>query len=92
MPSTARRLTITLSDEEFTLLRELNFPCTEHLFKGVRRTKHGRSVSGTRRDFEDLVGWVAGEANHSRAGSDRFFMLNEIADQIEDLLAFNRSS
>ena len=75
--------TVTLTREEFSLLRELDFPCTEQILNGARTTRYGYELSGSVADFEYLVGWVAGEANHSPEGSGRGLMLDDIAESIE---------
>ena len=50
---------------------------------GARTTRYGYELSGSVADFEYLVGWVAGEANHSPDGSGRGLMLDDIAESIE---------
>lgn len=46
----------------------------------------GYELTGSHADFESLAGWVAGEANHSRAGRRRE-LLHDIADVVENALA-----
>lgn len=82
-------LTAHVSREGLALLREHDFPCSEALLATATPTRHGIRLRGSRGDFDMLVGFVAGEANHSRrrgrAAKARIF--DEIADELECVLA-----
>lgn len=81
--TSAPLLTIVITPEQLTLLEKLDFPCSKDVLTSARSTEEGLELSGSRVDFDSLVGWVAGEANHSRRGSRRAELLNDIADELE---------
>jgi hypothetical protein len=57
----------------------------KHVEAAIRATPPGEEVMLTLSDLEDLVGHVAGEANHAK--SERIEdILSDIFDKIEDLL------
>lgn len=89
MTPDAADLVLTISDDEFALLKKYDFPCSEEVLASARRTEEGLELSGSRVDFDSLAGWVAGEANHARRNrrprqADSF---DGIADRLEDVLA-----
>lgn len=92
METTSRELTVMVSEEELVLLRKLDFPCSEEILASARPTHYGHELCGSAVDFDFLVGFVAGEANHSRGGSRREILLDNIADGIEAALARGRRS
>jgi hypothetical protein len=88
MTAERRKLRIYVDDDGLALLRALRFPCLEHLVENPRPTELGLAIAGSRRDFDSLAGWVAGEANHQReAGSANADILDDICDQLESVLA-----
>ena len=82
-----RLLTICISKQQLALLKKLDYPCSEDvLASAVLIEDEGYELTGNRDDFESLAGFVAGDANHSRAGR-RQDNLHEIADALENALA-----
>jgi hypothetical protein len=79
-------LTLIVSAAELALLRKLDFPCSEPVLASAHPTDEGIALHGTRAKLESLAGWVAGEANHARAGTRRSELLYGLAEQIEDVL------
>lgn len=57
---------ITVTKAELALLQKLAFPGCENLLATAAAVEGGFEISGTGLELEDLLGWVAGEANHSR--------------------------
>jgi hypothetical protein len=89
MSSSDRSLSIVVSEEELAVLRRFDFPCSEGVLASARSTESGIELTGSRLDFDDLAGWVAGEANYQRRKrrSRQTRLLDSIADQLEDVLA-----
>jgi hypothetical protein len=83
-------LSIHLSSPQLELLRRLKLPLSEKVLATASLTDEGFELTGTMAELEDLVGWVAYEANHTRSPL-RAELLNEIADELEDALATNRA-
>jgi hypothetical protein len=81
-----RQLAISISGAELTLLKKLDFPCSEAVLATATPTEEGIELTGTRSAFESLAGWVAGEANHTRA-KRRAEMLYNIAEALESALS-----
>jgi hypothetical protein len=93
MPSDpAAPITIIVSAAELTLLEKLDFPCSQHVLATARRTERGIALEGSWADLDSLAGWVAGEANHARRKRRprQTELLDNIADQLEDVLAAHR--
>ena len=93
MPNTNHRpLSIVISDEQLALLKRHDFPCSDQVLASARRTEEGFELTGRWLDFDSLVGWVAGEANHARKNRRprQTELLDDIADQLESLLACHR--
>ena len=64
-----RPLSICISGQQLALLKKLDFPCSEAVLASASLIEdEGFELTGSHADFESLAGWVAGEANHSRAG------------------------
>jgi hypothetical protein len=84
MPASPSKLKLHLSADELALLRSLAFPGSRDALAGAKETSGGYVVTGTRRTLDDLVGWVAGEANDS--SGRRAELLHRIADQLETVL------
>ncbi len=82
-------LTVVVTKAQFTLLKEHDFPLTERLLENAKEHGSGMELSGTSVELENLLGWVAGEANISRAHGRRrkTKMFDNIADQLEVALA-----
>ena len=82
-------LKIYLDDEGIDLLRSFRFPCLEHLFERDNKlTDLGFEIAVSFHELDSLAGWVAGEANYHRKKRSRHTaLLDDIADQIEDVLA-----
>ena len=95
MPDTNHNtFTIIISDEQLALLKRHRFPCSEQLLATARRTAEGFELTGRWLDFDTLVGWVAGEANHVRKTRrpNQTDLLDDIADQLESVLAYHRAN
>ena len=93
MPDTTDHLlTIVVTGEQLALLKKLDFPCSEGVLASARNTDEGIELSGRWMDFDRLVGWVAGEANHAhrKRRSRQAELLDDIADQLESALATYR--
>lgn len=88
MPRTDERpLSICISGQQLALLKKLDYPCSERVLASANLIEdEGFELTGSRDDFETLAGFVAGDANHSRAGR-RQDNLHEIADALEHALA-----
>ncbi|MBI5542345.1 MAG: hypothetical protein HY901_00530 [Deltaproteobacteria bacterium] len=82
-------LTLLLSKPELALLKKLDFPCSEPVLATAQLTEQGYELTGSWNDFDSLVGWVAGEANHTRSAR-KADLLNDIADQLECELSRGR--
>ena len=77
---------VQVTKAQLGLLLKLEFPGTkEILAKPVARDGEGLFLRMSRRELEDFVGWVAGEANHERR-ERRAELLNDIADEMEAAL------
>jgi hypothetical protein len=83
-----QQLTLHLSGPHLALLRKLNFPGSERILATAVLTNGGLALTGCHYEFEELVGWVACEANHTRSPR-RADLLNEIADELEAILRGN---
>ena len=82
-----RRLAICVSGAELALLKKLDFPCSESVLASATLIEdEGFELTGTKWEFESLAGWVAGEANHSRAKRKAELLYN-IADGLESALS-----
>ena len=69
------------------LLKKLDYPCSEAVLASAALIDdEGYELTGSRVDFEMLAGFVAGDANHSRAGR-RQDNLHDIAEALENALA-----
>ena len=82
----ADELEVVLSDEEHRLLQKLDFPCTKEVLAEAERTDEGMVLRMSRGALKEMVGWVAGEANHERRAR-RAELLNAIADAMESALS-----
>jgi hypothetical protein len=80
---------ITVSAEQFRLLRTLDFPGTTEVLAAAEPGPDGMVLRMPRYVLEEFVGWVAGEANHTR-GRRRAALLNDVADAMEAELAYHR--
>ena len=82
-----RLLSICISGQQLALLKKLDYPCSEAVLASAALIDdEGYELTGSRVDFEMLAGFVAGDANHSRAGRRRD-QLHDIADSLESALA-----
>ena len=82
-----RPLSICISGQHLALLKKLDYPCSEAVLASAALIDdEGYELTGSRVDFEMLAGFVAGDANHSRAGRRRD-QLHDIADELESALA-----
>lgn len=82
-------LELEITEEQLELLRYFDFPCTEDILANPARDGGRVVLFMSRLDLEDFVGWVAGEANHSKKRRQAL-LLNEIADEMESLLESSR--
>lgn len=82
-------LEIYISGVELTLLKKLDFPCSERVLASAQSTDEGIQLSGNHNDFESLAGWVAGEANEAdrTRARRRAELLANISDQLESALS-----
>ena len=82
-------ITIVVSAAELELLEKLDFPSSQHVLATARRTRSGIALEGSWAEFDSLVGWVAGEANHARGQRrpHQTELLDSVADQLEGVLA-----
>ena len=89
-----RTLTIVISHDQLALLKKHHFPCSEFVLATARHTEDGFELTGGWLDFDSLVGWVAGEANHARKNRRplQTELLDDIADQLESVLAQHQRS
>ena len=86
-PKDERPLSTCISGQQLALLKKLDFPCSERLLASATLIEdEGYEITGRRWDFESLAGFVAGEANHARAGRKQD-NLHEIAEALEGALA-----
>jgi Domain of unknown function (DUF6398) len=79
-------LEVFLSDEEYKTLCALNVPGAPEASQQATQTDEGIVLELSRSALTDLVGWVAGEANHARRGR-RCDLLHAIADAMEAALS-----
>lgn len=88
MPQAEERpLSICISEQLLTLLKKLDYPCSEEMLASATLIEdEGYELTGTRYDFETLAGFVAGDANHSRPSRKRE-QLYEIAEALENALS-----
>ncbi len=87
MGDEAQVISFELTKPQLALLKKLDFPTSQDLLASAVATERGWfELTGTRLELESLVGWVAGEANHSRAGPKQDTLM-EIADELEASLA-----
>lgn len=75
---------VALTNAEFALLQKHDFPGCEDLLASASTTEDGVEIAGTSLELENLLGWVAGEANHSR--QQRRKRATEAFDSISDKL------
>lgn len=83
-------LTIVVSGAQLSLLKKLDFPCSQDVLASAARIEEGIELTGSWSDFDSLAGWVAGEANDSsrrRPGGRRTELLHDLADEIEHALS-----
>jgi hypothetical protein len=84
--SDSGRIHVILTDEQLELLRGLHLPCEPGLLESAARVRNGRRISATIGQLQAILGWVAGEANHSDQRSRRAEVLHAVADEIEGVL------
>jgi hypothetical protein len=77
-------LFVTLTKAELEFLQKHAFPGCEELLATAAAVEGGFELSGTGLELEDLLGWVADEANHSR--EKRRKRATEAFDAIADKL------
>ena len=89
MPRADNRLSVSVSREELALLRKLSFPGFDEVLATATETDLGIELRGSRAEFDDLAGWVAGEANDARTHRRprQRDLLDNIADELESTLA-----
>ena len=81
-----RPLSTCISGQQLALLKKLDYPCSEGMLASATLIEdEGFEVTGSRYDFETLAGFVAGDANHSRAGRRRD-QLYDISEALESAL------
>jgi hypothetical protein len=81
-----RPLSICISGQHLALLKKLDYPCSEGILASATLIEdEGFELTGSRDRFETLAGFVAGDANHSRAGRRRD-LLYDISEAIERAL------
>jgi hypothetical protein len=86
-PTDERPLSMCVSGEQLALLKKLDYPCSEAILASATLLEdEGFVLTGDRYAFERLAGFVAGDANHSRAGRRRD-QLYDIAEALESALA-----
>lgn len=92
MVRTDDKLSFYVSDEQLALLKKHDFPCSEGVLASASATEDGLCLTGTRYELDDLVGWVAGEANEARRRrrARQAELLNDVADELESVLAARR--
>ena len=83
------QLEVHLSEAEYAVLSHIDEVAVEEVTKTVRRTPDGVVLRLSRAALDDLVGYVAGEANHERSRR-RAEVLHAIADEMEAVLARGR--
>ena len=81
-----RALTIVISTEQLALLKRLDFPGSAEVLATARKTTEGIEIHGSHAHFDELVGWVAGEANHTRSPA-RERLLSDVFENLEAALA-----
>ncbi len=82
----ARPLSFCISGQQLELLRKLDYPCSEKVLESATfLDDEGFILTGSRNELETLAGFVAGDANHSRAGRRRD-QLYDIAEALESVL------
>jgi len=85
-PANERLLSTCVSGQQLALLKKLDYPCSQEVLASATPVlDEGFEITGTRYDFETLAGFVAGDANHGRAGR-RQDLLYEIAEALESVL------
>ena len=89
MSSDPETIAVLVSPEELALLKKLDFPCSEEVLNTARHTDEGIELVGSRFALDDLVGWVAGEANYCRKNNRprQTRLLDSIADNLEAALS-----
>lgn len=82
-----RTLSICISEQQLSLLKKLDYPCSEAVVASATVIEdEGIELTGSRYDFERLAAFVAGDANHERPGRRRD-QLYGIAVALESALA-----
>jgi hypothetical protein len=82
-----RPLSICISGQQLALLKKLDYPCSEDVLASATFIDdEGFELTGRRSAFETLAGFVAGDANHGRAGRRRD-QLYDIAEALENALS-----
>ncbi len=81
-------ITAYITEEGLALLREFDFPCSETVLATATPTEDGIRLTGKRFEMEDLAGWTAGEANHSRKKrrTRKARIFDEVCDELESAL------
>lgn len=81
-----RPLSICISGPQLALLKKLDYPCSQSVLASATLIEdEGFELTGSRDTFETLAGFVAGDANHSRAGRRRE-LLYDISEVLEGAL------
>ena len=85
---TDEQLSIYISEDSLALLRKLDYPCSERVLASATTLEdEGIQLTGNRRDFETLAGFVAGDANHAdRRATRKLAMLYDISEALESAL------
>ena len=84
-----KELRIYISTAELALLKKLDFPCSEKVLASATPTEDGIELTGSKLDFDSLVGWVAGEANDAdrRRATRKAALLSHIFEELEAALS-----
>ncbi len=86
-PTDERPLSICISGQQLALLKKLDYPCSEKVLASATLIEdEGFELTGSSAAFEIIAGFVAGDANHSRAGRRRE-QLYDIAEALENALS-----
>ncbi len=86
-------LVVYISSDALTLLKKLEYPCSEEVLASARRIEgledEGLHIelTGSRGDLEQMAGFVAGDANHAdRRKKRRLALLYAISEALESAL------
>lgn len=78
---------VTISDEAYRELRKaIIVGPGESIIRKAIGTRDGVVLKGGPKDWDDLLGWLAGEINHEPRRA-RMLLLNEVYEEIEGMLA-----